>query len=250
MIRTDLSKGRTWRAPALRFCLVVALVAFCVWQLSDHVQALDADRIAAALHGLSGLQWLGGCLAALVAFIAVAGQERAAFAHLGIAVDPRAGRNAAMAAAAISQTVGFGPVIGAIVRRRLLPGLTIARSAMVSLAITIGFFAGLGTLAGLLALYHAAGGAGLLAVLPALALAAAVIRLLPDALRQHLPAWHVALRFALWLAVDLAALALACWIVLPHPTGSDMAYLDFLPLFLLALGAGLASGSPAGAGPF
>jgi len=250
VIRPEISRGRSWRGPVLRLGFVTALVAFCLWQVSDHARSLDAGRIADALHGLSALQWLGGLLASVVAYVAVAGQERAAFVHLGLAVDPGAGRRAAMAAAAISQTAGFGPVVGAIVRRRLLPGLTIAQSAMVSVAITVGFFAGLGALVGLLALYHAAGVAGIAAIVPVLALAALALRLLPDALCARLPDWPVALRFTLWLALDLTALALACWIVLPHPTGTDTGFLSFLGLFFLALGAGLASGSPAGAGPF
>lgn len=250
MIRPDIRQARPWRMHALRAGFVTALLAFCLWQVADHAQALDAGRIAAALHGLSVWQWLGGMLAATVAYIAVAGQERAVFVHLGLAVHPSDCRRAAMASAAISQTVGFGPVIGAIVRRRLLPGLTMAQSALVSLAITVGFFAGLCALGGLVMLHDAAGLTAVFAALPVLALAIATLRLLPDNLPDRLPDGWVAARFVAWLALDLSALALACWIVLPHPTGAEGGFLAFLPLFLLALGAGLASGSPAGAGPF
>jgi len=234
----------------LRLALVVALVAFCLWQVSDHARHLRWDDITAALQDLSLLQWLGGLAAATFAFFAVAGQERVALAHLGIAVDPGAGRRAAMTAAAISQTVGFGPVIGAIIRRRLLPGLTLRDSATISLVITVGFFAGLGALVGLLALHAAAGSTGLATAALTATLALAALRLLPDPLRAHLPSATTALRFAFWLTLDLTALGLACWIVLPFAPGAEMGFLDFLPVFLLALGAGLASGSPAGAGPF
>lgn len=247
MIPSGFSQGRSWRMPVLRLLLVVGLVGFCLWQVSDHAGRLRWDDISAALHDLTLLQWLGGLAAATLAFLAVAGQERAAFAHLGLAADPGAGRRAAMASAAISQTVGFGPVIGAIIRRRLLPGLTMRQSAAVSVVITLGFFAGLGAMAGLLTLHDTVGHAGLASVAGATILALSALRLLPDTLRAHLPEATVALRFAFWLAIDLTALGLACWIVLPH---QDVGFTDFLPLFLLALGAGLASGSPAGAGPF
>lgn len=250
MIRQATTRDRLWRGPLLRLMLVAGLVGLCLWQMAGHVQMLDPARIDAALRGLSALQWLGGLGAALVAFVAVAGQERAACAHLGLAVERGAGLRAAMASAAISQTVGFGPVVGAIVRRRLLPGLSIAQSALVSLTITLGFFAGLGALLGLLLLHSMAGVAGLLALVPVVVLGLAGLRILPDAARQRLPGWTVALRFAVWLAMDLFALALACWIMLPHPTGAEVGFLVFVMLFLLALGAGLASGSPAGAGPF
>lgn len=236
--------------PVLRLIVVAALVGFCLWQLSDHARHLRWDDIAAALHDLSVLQWLGGLAAATLAFFAVAGQERAAIGHLGLAIDPGAGRRAAMTAAAISQTAGFGPVIGAIIRRRLLPGLTLRQSATISLVITVGFFAGLGALVGLLALHDLAGTAGLVSAGALATLAILALRWLPEPLRAHLPTGWTALRFALWLTLDLTALGLACWIVLPLPDGLDMTFLDFLPVFLLALGAGLASGSPAGAGPF
>ena len=169
--------------PALRLGLVVGLVGFCLWHLSGHASTLRPDQIAAALHGLTAQQWLGGLAAATLAFFAVAGQERAAFAHLGLPVDPGAGRRAAMTAAATSQTAGFGPVIGAIIRRRLLPGLTIRQSATISLVITVGFFAGLGALVGLLALHDAAGLSGLALAAAVAILALAALRLLPDTLR-------------------------------------------------------------------
>lgn len=111
----------------------MSLVGFCLWQTADHARDLDLEDVLLALHTLAPLQWATGIAAAMLAFVAVAGQERAALAHLGIAVQPATGRRAAMAAAAISQTAGFGPVIGAVVRRRLLPGLTLRQSAAVSL---------------------------------------------------------------------------------------------------------------------
>lgn len=247
MIPSEFAKGRTWRMPVLRGGSVLALVCFCLWHLSDEARQLHWQDISAALHDLTALQWLGGLAAAALAFLAVAGQERAALCHLGLAVNPGAGRRAAMTAAAISQTVGFGPVVGAIVRRRLLPGLTIRQSAGISLVITLGFFAGLGALVGLLALHDAAGLPGLVLLAAIAALATAVLPLLPVGLRAQLPTPATALRFAFWLVLDLTALALACWIVLPLP---GIAFPDVFPLFLVALGAGLASGSPAGTGPF
>lgn len=247
---SEPSQRRSRRAPILRAVLVMLLVAFCLWQVSDHACHLHLRDISAALAALTPAQWLGSLAAAALAFVAVAGQERAAYAHLGLPVAPGPGRRAAMTAAAISQTAGFGPVIGAIIRRRLLPGLSIRQSAAVSLVITVGFFAGLAVMAGLLALHDAAGTGGVATATCIALLAIAALRLLPDDLRSLLPSFTTALRFALWLALDLCALAFACWIVLPLPEGADMAFLHFLPTFLLALGAGLASGSPAGAGPF
>lgn len=234
------------RTVVPRLLFAAALIGFCLWQVADHVALLDAGQVLAALGGLAAWQWAAGITAAALSFVAVAGQERAVLAHLGIAADPRVARRAAMASAAISQTVGFGPVVGAIVRRRLMPDLTLRQSAAVSAAITLGFFAGLGLL--LLAVWGASrAGAVVLMVLPVAVFAA--LRLVPPAARRHLPKPLVALRFAFWLLADLALLALACRIMLPEAALAE-APVAFLSVFLLALGAGLASGSPAGTGPF
>jgi phosphatidylglycerol lysyltransferase len=203
-----------------------------------HLSALDPARAAAALAMVA------------LAFLAVAGQERAALAHLALDIAPGRQRLAAMAAASVSQTVGFGPVVGAILRRRALPELTLAQSAAVSAAITLGFFAGLcvillacAALRPGLPLHDAAP-----ALLAVLAVALPVAALAPGSriLGLRKPNLIVTGRFLGWLAVDLAALCTALWLVLPGapPLAS------LFPLFAMALGTGLMSGSPGGAGPF
>jgi len=53
-------------------------------------------------------------------------------------------------------------------------------------------------------------------------------------------------RFLGWLTLDLTALTLALWLVLPEAPGFWVLW----PAFLMALGVGIASGSPGGVGPF
>lgn len=250
MIPSVRFDARRWRAPLIRLVAVAALIAFCLWQIADHVAHLDGDAILAAIASVSVLQWSASVAVTAIAFLAVAGQERAAVAHLGLRIDPKAGRRAAMAAAAVSQTVGFGPVVGAVIRRRLLPELTVAQSAMVSLAITVGFFAGLGLVGLGFATFHTGGWAGLSALVAGGIVLCLALRRLPAPWRAPLPAPTVVLRFAGWLSLDLFALALACWIVMPSGALEGVGLPAFVPVFLVGLGAGLASGSPAGTGPF
>ncbi len=206
------------------------LQGFAWAQAGQDLRALSAGQIGLAL------------LAVATAFVAVAGQERAALACLALPVARGRGAGAAMAAAAVSQTAGFGPVVGAIVRRRLLPELTMAQSFAVSACMTVGFFGGIG----LLALAAAA-------LVPGMphqgwaqgALALAVVAVLGwSGLRR--PNLLVLGRFLGWLTVDLTALALALWLVLPDAP----AFWVLWPVFLVALGVGIASGSPGGVGPF
>lgn len=234
----------------LRVCAVAGLVLFCLWQMQGQLAHLRAAVILDALGAVSGWQWLGSLVAVTVAFLAVGGQERAVLAHLGLRIPPAEARRAAMASAAVSQTMGFGPVVGAVVRRRLLPDLSLLQSAAVSAAITVGFFAGLGAVGALSWVAARPPGDWLVWAAPALGLPLLLVRALPRGLRAHLPHPVLALRFGMWLTVDLSALALACWIVMPSAALSGTGLLDFLTIFLLALGAGLASGSPAGTGPF
>lgn len=190
--------------------------------------------------------------AVALAFVAVAGQERAVVAHLALPVGRWRGARAAAASAAVSQTLGFGPVLGALVRRRLLPEVTLLQSLAVSAGITLGFFVGLGLF--VLALWavvpglahrglSAAGLAMALALLGALALARQ-----PEIIGLRKPNLFILGRFLAWLALDLAALATAFWAVLPQHLAPSL--IEVLPIFLLALGLGTASGSPGGLGAF
>lgn len=250
MIPSARLGARRWRNPLLRLVVAGALTALCLWQVADHAAHLHPEAILAALAAVPVAHWAAAVAVAALSFLAVAGQERAAVAHFGFRLDPVAGRRAAMAAAAVSQTVGFGPVVGAVIRKRLLPELTMAQSALVSLAITIGFFSGLGLVALAFAAGRLGGVWGLCMVISGVVAIPFALGRLPARMRAHLPGFPIVLRFAFWLAVDLLALAVACWIVMPSGALGGIGFAGFLPVFLLALGAGLASGSPAGTGPF
>lgn len=238
-------------AAMLRLLAGSALVAFCLWQVMGHLRAVDLSLLLATLSAIAPWQWLGAAVAVCTAFLAVAGQERAIRCHLGL--DPprsQAATAAAMASAAVSQTLGFGPLIGALLRQRLLPDLSFRQSATISLGITIGFFAGLALLWAGMTTTLRFGAPGLLVVPALLGLALPLLRHLTRRHGLRLPGWLILLRFTLWLLLDLAALALAAWLLLPSGWPDRPSPGTFLPAFLTALGAGLASGSPAGLGPF
>jgi phosphatidylglycerol lysyltransferase len=201
----------------------------------DGILAVPLPRLACAL------------LLVAAAFIAVAGQERAVMTHLGIGVPPSHGRAAAAATAAVSQMVGFGPVVGAIVRRRLLPHLSLTQSFQVSAGITLGFFGGLALM--WLALMAVQGSIWAAAVLAMLSGGYAALAFLQRSAGWGLclPNLIVAGRFLGWLAVDLLALGTVFWLLVPDPA---MSLAVALPVFLVGLGVGFLSGSPAGAGLF
>ena len=232
-----------------RIALICGVLVASGLFIADHLQGFDRAALWLALGGLSIWQVLVSLAAVAVAFVAVAGQERAIVAHLALPVA-RGGR-AAAAAAAVSQTVGFGPVVGAIVRRRLVPDLTLGQSFAISAGITLGFFAGLGVLV-LASVALVPGTAHQIAAMGALMVIAAVLAVVAlspgvTVFGLRKPNLFVMGRFLGWLALDLVALALALWVVLPSGT---VGFWQFLPVFLMALGVGVASGSPGGVGPF
>lgn len=214
-------------------CLPVLLDGLVWAEVWHHIGALGPAEVGGAL-----------CLVVL-SFLSVAGQERAVMAHLSMAVPRRRQMVAAAVAAAIAQTTGFGPVVGALVRRRMLPELSILQSAAISAGMSGGFFFGV---CALLLLLAAPGSWGQAGVLAAVVVLASLATLLPGTrvfgLRK--PNLIVMARFLGWLAVDLAAMCTAFWVLLADPP----ALLALAPVFLLSIGAGMASGSPAGLGPF
>lgn len=234
-------------APTLRRTLrlgfTLAVVTSCLWFLSLKLADFDHGAIGARLASLQPLQWIGGLAAVVVAFVAVSRQERVILRHFGHRIDRRHAVGAAMATAAVSQALGFGPFVGAVVRARLLPELSLKQSFLISAAITVGFFGG----AALVALaFLALGGSGLAGLGLVLALGAVVARAFWAA--EAWPRAATILALAFWVAVDLLALSFAFWVLLP--TGPGMGWSEVVVAFTLALSLGLLSGSPAGTGPF
>lgn len=223
-----------------------------LWFSRHHLSGLDPADLWASLVALTPLQWMVALLATLGAFLCVAGQERAIIQHLGYQIDPTHGRGAAMAAAAVSQTLGFGPVVGAIVRRRLLPDLTTAQSFAISAAITLFFFAGLGLLLLALIAIHPIHPLReeARAVLIACSALGVGVAIWPwrAVLGVAKPSVFTVLRLVAWVGLDILCLGLAFWMLLPD--AATPPFLQAMPVFVMALGVGLASGSPAGTGPF
>lgn len=231
----------------VRAVMICAVLTASAVFMAHRLQGFGWAAAWSGVAGLSAGQIGLAILAVALAFVAVAGQERAVLAHLALPVARGPGWRAAVAAAAVSQTVGFGPVVGAIVRQRLLPGLTMGQSFAISACITVGFFAGicLLALAGFAMMPGHVMARGLLMV-AVLGLVIAAVLGGPTVMGFRKPNLFVMARFLGWLAVDLTALAAVLWLVLPGGT----VFLDLLPVFLIALGIGVASGSPGGVGPF
>lgn len=248
-------------APLLRQALGVALVAAFLWLLRDRLAALDPAEVLRASTRISALQWALAGLATAASFGALAQYDALIHRLLGTRVDPRAARRAGWSAIALSQTIGLGLVSGALVRWRMLPGLSIAQATRLTATVAASFLAGWAVLTALVLALAPKGHLGLhilavqglagigLVLGGALGLSAL---LLPEirlgTLRIRLPGLLTMGRILALAALDTGLAALALWVLLPAEAGLGLLHL--YPAFLLALGAGFVSGTPGGIGPF
>jgi phosphatidylglycerol lysyltransferase len=245
------------RALAIRQLPVLILAGFAVALFSDRLRNLDAAALLDALGRVTA----GGAAVALalaaLSFAAVARYD--ALVHRLLATGQReaVARRAGFAATAISQTTGFGLLVGTLVRLRLMPGLTLGLAVAVTAAAAALFLGGWAvvTATAVVALpseatrHFAPLALAVLAIVP-LALAASF--LLPQVRVagrvSRLPPPGILLALIGLAAVDTLAAALCLWSLLPPGSGVLLAAL--LPAFLVAYGAGLVSGSPGGIGVF
>ena len=232
--------------------VTLVIGAGLLWLLVSRLGHLDPVAIRDAVHDVALHQWALALVAVAVSFLAVGGQERVLHRHLRTGVTGPQAFCAGIAAGAVSQTAGFGPLTGAMVRWRLLAGLTLWQATRISSALTVGFLSSLAILASVvLVALHATRYAALgWAILTGAAFMFTLATVRPVWLpkRSLWPNAITMLAFLFWAALDLAALCVALWTLFPEPYAP--AFTTLLPVVLLALGAGLASGAPAGVGAF
>jgi phosphatidylglycerol lysyltransferase len=212
---------------------------------AEQLKSVDLGQVLGAIGQVGWQLWLAAALATWVSFRAVAGYDLALHRHLGTGIAPARARRAGFAAIAIGQTVGLGVVSGTLVRWRLLPALGLVGAARLSLLVAFSFLGAWAVVTALVLLVLPVPHVAELAA-PVLGVAAVLLAAAGLGLRPWMPNLITLARLLTLAAVDCGAAALALWLLVP----GDIGLASFLPVFLLALGAGLVSGSPAGLGAF
>lgn len=253
--------GPKLSAALRRQAVGLALVLGFLWALRHKLATLDTSAVLTALAQVSAVQWTVAALATVLSFAALARYDALIHRALGTGADPARARRAGWTAIALSQTIGFGLVSGALVRWRMLPGTSLATASKITATVAATFLAawavltahmlllapvpvpGLPVLAvqGLALLGLALGGGLGLAALVAPGLRIGRFEL-------RLPSLPVMGRILLLAALDTGLAAAALWALVPPEAGLSLVQL--YPAFLLALGAGFVSGTPGGVGPF
>lgn len=228
-----------------RLMWTVALGLLFLMLLAHRLRAVDPLVVVSAMGRIGLVPLAGAMLATVIGVWAVAGYDQAWHRHLRTGIDKGRASRAGFAAIAIGQTVGLGVVSGALMRWRMLPELGLLAAMRLSALVAGSFLMAWLVLtsvsmmvlpgapfAGLAPFGLAAAG---LAHVSALAL-----------VRGSVPNLFTMGRLLSLAAVDCLAAGVALWLLVP----GEVALASFVPVFLLALGAGLVSGSPAGIGAF
>lgn len=254
-----MTDGRAIWATRLRATvqklLPFAVLAACAIVLWPQLAALDAQELATHWRAISPSQWIAAIALTALSFLAVGQYDVLAHRQLGTGLAPSAARRCGMITIAISQTTGFGILVATLARWRLLSGFGPAVAAQVTgfvSALFLAALAGVGALACLL-LPTPAG-----FVWPCIAILAVLSGLICFALwmpriswRGHmfdLPSLRAMAAASASASVDILAAGLAIYVLFPSGTAPPLA--AFMPVFIVALSAGLFSGTPGGVGPF
>lgn len=239
----------------LRSGLPLLIGAACVWLLSDRLQGLDFHAVADVVRSTSLMQWVWAALATAVSFWAIGTYDMVMHRHLRTGVTPRVARITGAASIALAQVLGLGMVTGALARWRMLAGAKPGVAAALTGAIAISFMGGWALIAVLLAALLPGVTLPLwVTLLTAVVTAGCVVlafffpTLTLGRVTLRLPSLRALSAIALLTFVDIAAAAAALWVLMPADLG--VSYTVLLPVFALALGAGLFSSTPGGAGPF
>ncbi|SFU65247.1 phosphatidylglycerol lysyltransferase [Aliiroseovarius crassostreae] len=230
----------------------VAIVAL-LW---DRIAGLDYAYIQASLVTVQPHQWVGAALLSAISFWAVGRYDRVVHRLIGTPIASREAQISGATAIALSQTVGFGVISSAFVRWRMLPELTLLRAMHISMMVALSFLSAWAVVTAVFLLlipvelagihwirplgWGAFGGAGLLMTLslwrPALLS------------RFNIPPLRAMAAFVALAALDTMAAGAALWVILPE--NCTIGILPLMAAYLVALGAGLISGTPGGVGPF
>lgn len=241
-----------WGELAFRAAISLGLALGMVWLLANRLAHLDFTALGQSFASLQPAQWAAALALTGVSFWAVGRYDAALHRHFATGIPEQVSRRAGVCAIAVSQTLGLGLISGAVLRWRMLPGISFWQATRLTAAVALSFLAGWAVVTSAVLLVFPGAPFKPWALLAALlALAAAALCLaaprLPG-LRFRWPNGFTLGKLVGLCAVDTLAAAAAFHVLLPVELSLGFAVL--LPAFLLALGAGLALGTPGGVGTF
>ncbi len=224
-----------------------------VWLLWGHLDGLDLRHVLSALKTVTPQQWVLAAIFSAISFWALGRYDRVVHRLIGSPVRSGPAQMAGVTAIALSQTTGLGVLSSALVRWRMLPEVSLFQALRISMIVSISFLSAWAVIAAFVALITPVPVAGATWMATAVLFAATCLALIsiarPNFLsRFNIPPLRAMAAFVILAAIDTAAAGAALWAVLP--ADASIALLPLIAAYLIALGAGLVSGTPGGVGPF
>lgn len=265
---TPLARLAAWageRRGILVTAFMLAMLGVAAWALMRLASETSYDAIVAALRATAAWRIAAAVFLTIASFGLLTLYDVNAFASIGKPQPWRRIAPGAVAAYAVAQTAGFGPLSGGAVRLRYYTplGVTPADIARVVVFVVASFGLGLAVTAaagGLLSAPHLADllrvhTASVVVVAAAILSVAAVLLglagggfVIPGTARRvDLPDRWLMLRQLAVTALDTAAAGGVLWVLLPAGT---ISYAAFLPIYAVVLALGILSHVPAGLGVF
>jgi len=238
----------------MRVVLPLSAMILCLWLLQSRITLPSIDEMSQAMASVPFENWLGAGLATAVSFWSLGRYDGVAHRHLQTGLDGAQARRAGMIAIAFSQTVGFGVLSGSFARWRLLPSLTPARAAQLTVFTGLTFIVALAGLCGAALLlfmpFITVGWLGALLLVSCLATLATSF-VWPEvqfkSITLRWPSLFALSGLTLWAVIDITAAGTALWLLLPADSGISLQML--LPAYFIALGLAVISSAPGGTGP-
>ena len=246
---TAASPGLAWPKLVAQAALSLGLCALFLWLLSQRLAHLDLADLRAGFSNVTTPHWLAALALTGVSFWAIGHYDAVLHRHFATGLPENITRRAGICAIAVSQTLGLGVITGAVLRWRMLPGQSLWLATRLSVAVALSFLAGWAVVTALvlLALPDAPFKLQAAAVLT-IAATLTLLSLIAPRARFRWPNAFTLSRLLGLAAIDTLAAAAAFHMLCPELLA--LPFVSLLPAFLLALGAGLASGTPGGVGPF
>ena len=245
--------GFDLRKAALRQLLPIALVIGVMVLLWDRIAQLDASYVYASFRTVEPWQWICAVALTIVSFWALGRYDLVVHRLADTGISDATAERAGMTAIALSQTVGMGVLSATLVRWRMLPDLSLTQAARITITVTISFLTAWAVLTSVavlcLPIQLSAGNWIAAMVIVAAAMLACAALLRPTTLaRFQLPPLRAMVAFLMLAMLDMTAAGSALWVLLPE--GCDIGFATLITAYMLALGAGLISGTPGGMGGF
>lgn len=234
-----------------KFILPFWVCLGCGLLLWGELRAMDGVAILAALTTITPLSCLIAALATWVSLRAVGEYDAIWHRILRTEVAPQQAARSGTCAIAIAQVIGFGALSAGVVRRRMLPQLTVSQVTAISAAVPLSFMGCWGIYA-----IFAGWWLGRDAAPPLVWILGGCICTIGGTWflwRRRLPCMPtnslvLGMRLLFWTGVDMFCAAAALFVLLPETATITFPFV--LAVYVLALGAGLLANSPGGVGAF